>query len=302
MTTDRIRHEEGAPFPLTVLAIPPEEWERAVSRLPLGSRFGGRFIGYVADASASHPQNCIDLVGEVWTPTEEIARIVSQRYPVPVRVVPPAVRPPVESERELVIDLDAERFWFLAVDGGRGVEDSRAASAAIECVRRLVRSGDSGVGLCLFVGPEKSGLALELSHLPVRVVVRPLDTESLNTLITACDGYLDLYRAPRIDPGSVRATMLGEPVVTGWEVGDGGGEDFTDLGVAFQRVAEIAAYPETGQRLASTLKTEVVKEYAPQTVSRTWRQRICDVLAEDGRKDGLTEGDAGSVGGGCAKD
>ncbi len=216
MTGDRIRYEEGAPFPVTVLAIPPDEWARALLRMPLGSRAGGRVIGYVNDASVSLSREQTALVDELWAPTEELARAVSEISFVPVRVVPPAVDPPPEFDRDHAPDLNPERFWFLAVDGGRGDEDDRAVSAAIECMRRLVRDGASRAGLCLAVGPEKRELEQQLAHLPIHVIAEPLRVDALDGLLSACGGYLDLHPAQRIDPVLVKAMMRGMPVVVGW--------------------------------------------------------------------------------------
>jgi hypothetical protein len=274
MTTDRIRHEAGAPFPLTLLALPPEEWKRTVSRLPLGSRIGGRLIGYVVDASASLSDECGGLVEELWTPSEELARAVSENTLLPIRVVPPIVEPPLATSRELVPDLDPQRFWFLAVDGRRGPDDDRAVSAAIECVRRLARNGDFRVGLCLAVGPEKSELTSQLQHLPIGVVSRPLEAATLNALISASDGFLDLHTSPRVDPALVKAAMSGLPVVTGWDLTGGDGHEIGDLGVVLQRIAEIAAYPDTERNLASASMDDVRELHSVRTSSQVWRLRV----------------------------
>jgi hypothetical protein len=269
---------------LTLLAIPPEEWRKTLSRLPLGSRFGGRVFGYVDDASVELPNDLAALVDELWTPNDDLARVVSEDSRVPVRVVPPAVEPPVESGRDLTFDLDPERFWFLTVDGGRGSEDDLAVSSAIECVRRLVRDGDTRPGLCLAVPPDKRRLAVQLEHLPIRVVARPLDTEVLNDLISECDGYLDLHHTRRVDPALVKAGMAGKPVVTGWSSGPVNQGEVREISSALQRIVEILAHPEIEEDVASTLGTAVREEYSPENALRVWRQQIDTLVSEVVRK------------------
>ena len=79
-----------------------------------------------------------------------------------------------------------------------------------------MRAGQSGVGLCLAVGPEKSRLASQLRHLPIHVVAEPLYSGLLDRLLDACDGYLDLRESERIDPLLLKATMKAMPVVAAW--------------------------------------------------------------------------------------
>jgi hypothetical protein len=289
-TTDRIRHEEGAPFSLTILTIPPQEWRRTLSRLPLGSRYGGRVIGYVNDTSFSLSSEQAALVDEMWTPTEELARAVSKNTHVPVRVVPPVVGPPSDSTPDIVPDLDPDRFWFLALSGGRGSEDERALSAAIECVRRLASDGDSRFGLCLAAGPEKRDLAVQLAHLPIRVVARPIDTATVNTLINSCDGYLDLHRALRVDPVLVKAALSGKPVVAGWSSSFVAQDEESDFNFAMQRIAEVLAHPDVEMDLATALMDSAKKEHNPEIASRAWGMQIDNLATEISREESSAVG------------
>ncbi len=216
MTSDRIRHHDGAPFPVTVLALPPDRWQKVLQRLPVGCRLGSRVIGYCSELVESSAVERMTMVDEVWTPTEDMAIKLADVLPVPVRTVPAGVVRPADSANGGSLGLDEDRFWFLTVDHAMGEDDDRAVSSAIECVRRLVRVGKNGVGLCLAVGPEKRRLASQLRHLPIHVVVEPLCSGLLDRLFYACDGYLDLRESERIDPILLKATMRAMPVVAAW--------------------------------------------------------------------------------------
>jgi hypothetical protein len=216
MTSDRIRHENGAPYPVTLLAIPAEQWVSVLGRLPLGGRLGSHIIGYHSASAATMPEGCAGRVDEVWTPTESLAIRLRESSALPVHVVAPRVDLPADNQEDLESILDPARFWLLAVDHGPGLEDRRSVSAAIECVRHLARDGESRVGLCLAVGPEYHYLRQQLRHLPVRVVAEPLQEKVLDRLLVACDGYLDLCETERIDPILLKARMRAMPVVAAW--------------------------------------------------------------------------------------
>jgi hypothetical protein len=215
MTSYRYRYGKGVPFPVTVLAIPSESWVRFLWSLPLSNWLGTKVIGYCSEIKDTLASKDAKWVDEVWTPTENMTRLMADQLPVPVRTVPPTLIEPTESDTQPQ-KLDPNRFWFLTVDGGPGEEHEQAVSAAIECFRRLARNGNSQVGLCLAVEPRKRTFERQLKHLPIHVVTEPMTSRHLDRLLTACDGLLDLHPNPRVDRIHAKAAMHGMPVVAAW--------------------------------------------------------------------------------------
>jgi len=216
MIIDRIRSHDGAPFPVTVLALPPERWHGVLERLPVGCRHGSRVIGYCSELIEPSDIGHVIAVDEVWAPTSELALILSEIMHIPIRTVPSGVEHSPPSADGESIDLDKDRFWFMTVGGDRSEEDRRAISAAIECVRKLHRDGDKNIGLCLAVGARGHDIARQVRHLPVHVVCDPITRTIVHRLAQSCDGYLDLRRTARQDPSQLIASSYGVPVISSW--------------------------------------------------------------------------------------
>ena len=208
----RYRYDEGLPFPVTILVAPSDSWVPLLWRLPLGNWLGTKVIGYCTEIRDTLAAEDAKWVDEVWTPSDDLAVKMAGLLPVPTRVVPPVLLLPRGTDEQPSI-LDQERFWFLTIDGGPGEENQRAASEAIECIRRLDRAGNSRIGLCLAVGRHRSSLKRQLEHLPIRVVAEPLNNELIERLLSACDGVLDMRAGIRIDPVLARAARRGKPIV-----------------------------------------------------------------------------------------
>jgi hypothetical protein len=218
MTTARIRFESGTPYPVTVLALPTDQWPQAVRKLPLGSRAGGTLVGYCCDPAESIQPTDMTAVDEVWVPTHEEAHRVVRVSPVPVRPVVPPVSDRAGERRESRFRLDRDRTWFLVVDSGRGHEDEMAVSRALECLRRLHRDESLPVGLLLVVGSAGSTLASEVRYLPVQVYDGLITFGVVREALDACDVLLDISRYPRLRPIAVEAAVSGKTMMAGrWE-------------------------------------------------------------------------------------
>ncbi len=215
MTTARIRFESGAPYPVTLLALPTPQWNPAIRKLPVGCRAGGMIVGYCCDPVEAVRATEMTGVDEVWVPTHREAHRIVRVSPVPVRPVIPPATDPGGAGCESRFNLDSDRTWFFAVDFGRGEEDDLAISRALECVRQLHRDRPTPVGLLLVVGTVRSSLASELHHLPVRVHEGPITADVVREGLEACDVLLDLSRFPRLGPIGVEAALSGKVRVTG---------------------------------------------------------------------------------------
>jgi hypothetical protein len=290
MTSDRIRFDHGAPYPVTVLVLPTGQWNSVIEKLPSSSRWGGRIVGFCTEPVEMIAPPDMVAVDEVWVPTHREAHRLVRVAPVPVR---PVLPPPADGSSDgdcFKVDLDRRRFWFLVIDHGRGAEDEASMSTAIECVRRLDREGGQPIGVCLMADPAKAGLVRQLRHLPVEVVCRPQRFTLQRSLLESCDALLDLRIRPRLEPVTVEAALLGVPTIsTGWyeieEVVDSGSAltDHVDPGPAgsssliewgMERMLKVAEGGSSGQ---PRFTAEEVKERRGRWMAEArdqWRREI----------------------------
>jgi len=183
--------------------------------LPFGTRMGGGLVGYISQPPETmHPDHLRDL-DEVWVPTQAAQRVLAERLTVPVHYLPCVLEPDEAAGRvagSSVFGLDKNVFWFFASVPDDDHRARQLASAAIDCIRRLVASGRSDIGLCLLAGGG-SNLANEVEHLPIRVVSQPLSIDLCRAAVNECQGLLSLDPSQPLDPCWMRAAMLEMPVV-----------------------------------------------------------------------------------------
>ncbi len=213
MTSEQIRHLRGAPFPVTVLDLAAEQYEHVVSTLPFGTRMGGGLVGYLSDSPETLHPDLLRCLDEVWVPTQAAQRLLADRLLIPVHHIPYVTAPPaVAAEPSALdgVDLDEGLFWFVASATAEDRDADRVASAAIDCVRKLVAAGRSDIGLCLLTGGRP---AKKVDHLPIRVLDQPVGLERWRSVLDACDGLLSLCPSPRFDQRLASARAQGKPIV-----------------------------------------------------------------------------------------
>ncbi|RLE35531.1 MAG: hypothetical protein DRJ61_03030 [Acidobacteria bacterium] len=211
MTSDQIRHVHGAPFPVTILDLAAARYETVINSLPFGTRVGGGLVGYLTQAPESVPTDLLECLDEVWVPTSSAQCILKDRVSIPVRHLP-VVSAWYGEEGEPgaleEISLEEGVYWFAAMVSAGDYDGERVTSALIDCIRRLVASGRSDIGLCLLVRDART-LAKEVDHLPIRVISRPLSAGLCNSVVAACDGLLSINPEPRFDSCFALAAPLG---------------------------------------------------------------------------------------------
>jgi hypothetical protein len=213
---DDVIHDSGVPFPISLLAVSPMQWEDVLRRLPHLTRTGAPAVGFCTECS-DFVERARDLgLAEVWVPEESMAAEVARRTELPVRAVGPPM-PFGSSDRAAGYSTEErQRFWFLAAHRGADGASGQACSAAIECVRSLWRRGEAKVGLRLLVGPESMGLGKELRHLPIEVVCGSSFYDDIESVAARSDAYLDLSPVPAVDPAMVCAALRNQPVIAAW--------------------------------------------------------------------------------------
>jgi len=208
MTCDRIRLENGAPFPVTLAHCSPDELDSALRLLPLGTRVAQQVIAFWSPEEVDPDHPALLLVDEIWTATEEGRVRLVAKTKVPVRCVPPAIvaSDSATSDRSR-FGLDPDVFYFYvplsaSVEAGAvaAVIDGLAGAQGKRCHHKL--------GVVLDTG----GTGVKTDNLGSAVVTfnHRFDFTIHQGLVMACDAVL----APA-GTESCRialAMMLGKPV------------------------------------------------------------------------------------------
>ncbi len=215
MTTARIRFESGAPYPVTLLALPTPQWNPAIRKLPVGCRAGGIIVGYCCDPVEAVRATEMTGVDEVWVRNAPGGPSNRSHVPGPCPSGDARRRTTREGRGASPVSIST------AIAPGSSQSTSDEARKTISPfrgrsnVRQLHRDRPTPVGLLLVVGTVRSSLASELHHLPVRVHEGPITADVVREGLEACDVLLDLSRFPRLGPIGVEAALSGKVRVTG---------------------------------------------------------------------------------------
>ena len=183
-------------------------------------------IGYWAWELPDPPSDWhryLDLISEVWTPSNFAARSLAKIFPGPMHVVPhrmPA-QPRVEREPD-------RPFTVLVMADSRSSFTRKNPAAAIRAFRRAFGDAPSARLIVKLNGrrDEIDLFARSLERLPnVTVLSTFLDDDALSALFHSVDALLSLHRSEGFGLPMLEAMAHGVPVVaTGWS----GNTDFMD--------------------------------------------------------------------------
>ena len=221
-------------FDTNLLHINADLLPRALQHLPAGLADGRRNIGYWTWELPVFPvawQGSFSLVDEVWVPSEFVRESIAADAPVPVHVIPHAIRrPPGPFLGRGHFDLPRDAVTFLAMYDTQSVMQRKNPDGAIEAFRRAFDAHDTGVVLALKVNSagerEVSQLRARVADHPnIRLMVDPLSRHEMDSLMANTDVFVSLHRSEGFGLPIAEAMALGVPaLVTGWS----GNMDFTD--------------------------------------------------------------------------
>lgn len=286
------------------------EWVQ--HRLPLFSRTDCYRIGYWFWELSFFPTRFADgfrYVDEVWAPTRFCQRAYQTLAPVPVRLVPPAVRPPcLGSLRRTDLDLPEEAFLFLFLFDALSVPERKNPMGLLDAFERVLAGTDTPVHLALKVGHGDQDpdllrtLEQRCRDLPVTLIRRSLSREDLSSLIHFSNAYVSLHRSEGLGLPIMEAMYLGRPVVT---TGYGGCTDFVDETTAWPvdyrlvrlerdhgpypsgavwanpdtdhaaaSMLDVLQQPEEVSRRCAAARRKIQETYAPAVVGRRFSQEL----------------------------
>ena len=235
----RIHPPNGAPYDVTLLHVPPHRTAEALATVPVAVR-GGRVVAWwwwdLAHLHLGGASGFGDL-DEIWVPSRFVQRAVEPLADVPVRLVPPAISRP--SEKSAARSLHGERavrdeslLFYFSFDAADVVERANPF-ALLELWRRLAReTRPDGPAPILSVRIDRAGRDTELVEAlrhqaaesdPLEIVIHDDPAVPESALLASSDVWISLDRGSAVGLRSVRAALLGKPVLA---TGHGGVTEF----------------------------------------------------------------------------
>jgi glycosyltransferase involved in cell wall biosynthesis len=189
-------------------------------------------IGYWHWESPSCPsvwETSLGYLHEIWVPSTFVQRVVAERAPVPVIVMPYALDPSKPQGRpRRKFGLPEDSFLILCVLDGGGSFVRQNPGAVIRAFQSACRSDDRAVLVMQWnhaeMRPEgRSALAGALDEIRGFRIDENLSREDTLSLIRACHAYISLHRSEGFGLLLAEAMAMGKPVIA---TGYGGNMDF----------------------------------------------------------------------------
>jgi glycosyltransferase involved in cell wall biosynthesis len=213
-------------YDTNILHINADLLPQALRQLPPGLIKGRRNIGYWTWELPAFPaewQPSFALIDEVWVPSTFVQQAVGALAPVPVRVVPHAIRTPQGPFlARSHLGLPEGTLQFLVMYDTQSVIERKNPEGAIDAFMRAFDGLRDDVTLVVKVN---SAGDRELSRLRARIGERNdvivlshvLSRHETDSIIASSDIFVSLHRSEGFGLAIAEAMALGKAVIaTGW--------------------------------------------------------------------------------------
>jgi glycosyltransferase involved in cell wall biosynthesis len=210
-------------FDVNLMCVNADRIEQFV-RHAGGSFVDGRYpVGYWLWELEHFPVSMhggFDVVDEVWTPTDFVARSIRAAQRKPVYVVPPPLLPPSRRPGITRAHLGLpNRFCFLVMFDFLSILDRKNPLGAVEAFVRAFLPGEGPLLVLKSINGRHRLNDLERLRAAVNgrddivLVEDYYSVEEKNALLAECDCYVSLHRAEGLGLGMAEAMALGKPVI-----------------------------------------------------------------------------------------
>lgn len=218
-----IHQPEGLPYAVTLINANADETPYALQKMPLVATVKSYKIGYWYWELSHFPLAFADrfpLLDEIWAGSRFCKESFDVISTLPVRHVPPFVRPPHPATNDRSsFGLDDNRFiFFYAFDAG-SIPERKNPFAAIEAIRRLRLATRKPVGLFLKMSRTKLDphlmprLRREAEGQPVTFYTDTAPLDVVYGMVSSCDAILSLHRSEGLGLIPIEGLYLEKPVV-----------------------------------------------------------------------------------------
>ncbi len=172
---------------------------------------------------------CINLLDEIWTPSEFISRAIRKKTKKPVYTVPYCISAKVDRKQfdRRYFHVPEDRFLFLVMYDFQSIAERKNPDGAIRAFQMAFSPTQKDVGLVIKVN---SADKEKLSQLQKRIgeyqniflLNRNMEKVEVNSLIACMDAYVSLHRAEGFGLVLAEAMWNGVPVIaTNWSANTG---------------------------------------------------------------------------------
>jgi glycosyltransferase involved in cell wall biosynthesis len=216
----------SAPYNINLIHINP--YELPLAYLQLGNKVWDSHydIAFWLWELEKFPEdwcNALNLVDEIWTPSEFASASIRQVTDKPVRTIPYPISAPTDANctRE-TFSLPADMFLFLCMYDCNSTMERKNPMGALNAYKQAFSSTIQDVGLVIKVNnPQQKDLQLLRKEFEgysnIYILTDVLDKQRVNSLIACVDAYVSLHRAEGFGLVPAEAMLLGTPVIaTNW--------------------------------------------------------------------------------------
>ena len=165
----------------------------------------------------------LDLVDEIWTPSEFTSSCIRKVTDKPVITIPYCVTAPTEPQyNRAYFKLPEDRFLFLVMYDTNSTMDRKNPVGALKAFCQAFSPEDQSVGLVLKMNnPRKEDLDVLKDQLKeysnIYYITEVMDKVEVNSLIREADVFVSLHRAEGFGLVMAEAMLNGTPcIATDW--------------------------------------------------------------------------------------
>ncbi|MDU3490304.1 MAG: glycosyltransferase family 4 protein [Clostridiales bacterium] len=218
----------GYPYGVNVFHINTADFPYGYNDLGAKAWNGHYNIGYWAWELQEIPEDWvryIDMVDEIWTPSEFASETFRRYTSKPVITVPHSVDVTFDENIDRgYFGLPEDKFLFLMMYASASISQRKNPMAVIRAFKKAFKPGREDVGLVIKVLPsdgyDEDTAAIRRAvegYDNIYLVIENLTRLEVNSLMNVVDSYVSLHRAEGFGLPLAESMLLGKPTVaTDW--------------------------------------------------------------------------------------
>jgi len=215
-----------APYNINIIHINPYEFPLAYHRIGKAlwdSRYNIAFWLWELERFPGQWKNALDLVDEIWTPSEFASESIRMATGKPVLTIPYALRNlDIGTYTSEDFGLPEGKFLFLCMYDCNSFIERKNPMGAIRAFKQAFPADVQDVGLVIKLNnPQQKDIQIIKKELAgytnVYYIDEIFDKAKTNALIAIADTFVTLHRSEGFGLVSAEAMLLGTPVIaTNW--------------------------------------------------------------------------------------
>ena len=217
---------KDCPYPINIIHINPFELTIAYMRLKKDMWKNKYNIAFWLWELEDFPDEwcpCINLLDEIWTPSEFISQSIRKKTTIPVITIPYGINIVTSNKYgRKHFSLPENQFLFLTMFDSNSTIERKNPISPIKAFQLAFRKNDQKVGLVIKINNEKQE-DIEIlkesigSYSNIYLIAKTITKTEVNSLINEVDVLVSLHRAEGFGLPLAEAMVLGTPTIaTNW--------------------------------------------------------------------------------------